>query len=161
MLTSKRHQVYIDAMIPSYLAAPLSRDPRIAEWQRITREFWQDSRFEFILSDYVLGEIALGNKAKAASRLNVVAGLTTVIVEDFDRAFAQQLVAQAALPQKAFTDAVHIAVCAIHDISYLATWNFAHIANPRTKPKIERACLNAGYSPPRIDTPQAIMEALS
>lgn len=161
MIITKRHQVYIDAMIPSYLAAPLSRDPRIAEWQRITREFWQDSRFEFILSDYVLGEISLGNKAKAASRLNIVAGLTTVVVEDFDRAFAQQLVVQAAMPQKAFTDAVHIAVCALHDIPYLATWNLAHIANPRTKPKIELACRNAGYSPPCIDTPQTIMEELS
>ena len=35
----EKYRVYIDAMIPSYLVAPLSRDPRIAEWQRITREF--------------------------------------------------------------------------------------------------------------------------
>ena len=46
-----RPRVYIDAMIPSYLVAPLSQDPKIAEWQRITREFWQDTRFEFVSSN--------------------------------------------------------------------------------------------------------------
>ena len=45
----KAYRVYIDAMIPSYLVAPLSRNPKISEWQRITREFWQAPRFKFIL----------------------------------------------------------------------------------------------------------------
>jgi len=62
----KVHRVYIAAMIPNYLDAPLSRYPQIAEWQRITREFWQDARFEFILSDYVIDEISLGDRRKAA-----------------------------------------------------------------------------------------------
>ena len=33
---NERPQVYIDATVPSYLVAPLSRDLKIAEWQRIT-----------------------------------------------------------------------------------------------------------------------------
>ena len=65
----EKYRVYIDAMIPSYLVAPLSRDPRIAEWQRITREFWQDTRFEFVLSDYVIDEISAGDRSQAADRL--------------------------------------------------------------------------------------------
>lgn len=51
-------QVYIDATIPSYFVAAPSREPKIAEWQRITRDFWQDLRFEFILSGSVVGEIS-------------------------------------------------------------------------------------------------------
>lgn len=52
------------------------------------------------------------------------------------------------------------AVTAIHAIPYLATWNFAHLANPRTRPKIEQICRAAGYVPPYIGSPQAIMEEL-
>ena len=35
--SDERHQVYIDATVPSYLVAPPSPDLKIAEWQRITR----------------------------------------------------------------------------------------------------------------------------
>ena len=69
----EKYRVYIDAMIPSYLVAPLSRDPKIAEWQRITREFWKDTRFEFVLSDYVIDEISTGDRGQAANRLQAVA----------------------------------------------------------------------------------------
>ena len=37
--------------------------------------------------------------------------------------------------------------------SYLAMWNLTH-----THRKIERVCRDAGYSPPRVDSPKAIME---
>ena len=145
-------------MIPSYLAAPLSRDPKIAEWQRITREFWQDTRFEFVLSDYVIDEISMGDGSQAANRLQAVAKVPVIAVLSFDLAFAEQLIDQKALPHGALTDAVHIAVTARRAIPYLATWNFTHLANANTRSKIERICRDAGYSPPRIDTPQAIVE---
>ena len=155
---NEQHQVYIDATIPSYLVAPPSREPKIAEWQRITRQFWQEPRFEFILSDAVVGEISLGDRNQAQARLRAVAGLTVLRVQDFDLRFAQHLVDRGALPQKAFTDAVHIAVAASHAIPYLATWNFTHLANPHTRLKIEQVCREAGYSPPRIDSPVVISQ---
>ena len=155
---NEQHQVYIDATIPSYLVAPPSPDSKIAEWQRITHQFWQEPRFEFILSNYVIDEIAAGKRAQANKRLNAVVGLTILRVQDFDRTFAQHLVDRGALPQKAFTDAVHIAVAASHAIPYLATWNFTHLANPHTRLKIEQVCREAGYSPPRIDSPVVISQ---
>ena len=157
--SDERHQVYIDATVPSYLVAPPSPDLKIAEWQRITHQFWQEPRFEFILSDAVVGEISLGNRNQAQARLSAVSGLTVLRVQDFDRAFAQHLVARGALPQKAFTDALHIAVAANHAIPYLATWNFTHLANPHSRLKIEQVCREAGYSPPRIDSPMVISQA--
>ena len=157
----EKHRIYIDATIPSYLVSRPSRAPKTAERQEITRAFWQDPRFEFILSNYVINEISVGDSDQAADRQQAVEGLRIVIVENTDRAFAQHLVDQGAVPEVAFTDAVHIAVSAIHAIPYLATWNFAHLANPRTIPKIQQVCHDAGFSTPRIDTPEAIMEELS
>ena len=156
-----RHRVYIDATIPSYLVSNPSRVAKTAERQRITREFWQDTRFEFILSDYVVEEISVGNREQAENRQRVVEGLTVVVATFLELDFARFLVTEKALPQNAFTDAVHIAVAATHNISYLATWNFAHLANPHTKPRIEQICRDAGYTPPCIDTPKVILEKLS
>ena len=155
-----RHRVYIDAMIPSYLVAPLSRDPKVAEWQRITREFWQDTHFEFVLSDYVIDEISGGDRSRAADRLQAVAGLPLVIVRDLELEFARQLVVQKAILENAFTDAIHVVVAAIHDTRYLATWNFTYLANLNTQSKIEQVCRCAGYTPPRIGTPEVILEEI-
>ena len=157
----KTYRVYIDSTIPSYLVSNPSRVAETADRQRITRQFWQDTRFEFVLSNYVITEISIGDSEQALHRRQAVEGLNLVIVQSFDRAFAQHLVDQGALPQIAFTDAVHIAVSAIHAIPYLATWNFAHLANPHTRPKIEQICRDAGFSTPRIDTPEVILEELS
>lgn len=88
----ERHRIYIDAMIPSYLVAPLSRDRKIAEWQESTREFWQDARFEFVLSDYVIDEISIGDRNRAEDRLQAVTGVPVIVVRHFDLAFAERLI---------------------------------------------------------------------
>ena len=118
-------------------------DSKIAEWQKITREFWHDSRFEFILSDLVIAEISIGDGSQAANRLQAVAKVPVIAVLSFDLAFAEQLIHQKALPHGALTDAVHIAVTARRAIPYLATWNFTHLANVNTRSKIEQICRDA------------------
>ena len=103
-------------------------------------------------------EIEDGDKTQADKRLQVVNGLSCLLVEELDRDLAKQLVNHKAIPEKAFIDAVHVAVAARNAVPYLATWNFTHLANPQTRPQIERICSNAGYPPPYIDSPKAILE---
>ena len=114
-----------------------------------------------MLSDLVITEISIGDRTQAVDRLKAIEGLAVVDVLDLERSFAQQLIIGKAIPEIALADAVHVAVTAIHAIPYLATWNFAHLANPHTIPKIEQICREAGYSPPRIASPKAILEELS
>ena len=57
--------------------------------QRITREFWQDTRFEFILSDYVVEEISVGNREQAENRQLVVEGLNVVVATSPELDFAR------------------------------------------------------------------------
>ncbi len=66
--------VYIDATIPSNLVAKQSRDLKIARWQNITREFWSDTRFQFIVSDAVIAEISVGDNLQVTDRLEAVEG---------------------------------------------------------------------------------------
>jgi hypothetical protein len=69
-----------------------------------------------------------------------------------------RLLADAAIPEKAKTDALHIAVATVRGINYLLTWNCKYIANAVMRPKIEAICRASGYEPPVICTPMELME---
>ena len=112
------------------------------------------------MSDFVIDEIENGDKTEVVKRLQAVTELPRLIVSNSDRILATELLNQKAIPQKAFIDAVHVAVTARNAVPYLATWNFKHLANPHTRPKIEKICRDAGYSPPYIDSPEMLLEAL-
>ena len=76
--------VYVDSTIPSYLVSRSSRVPRTSEWQRITREFWHDKRFDFVLSDLVITEVSIGDRTQAIDRLKAIEGLAVVDVLDLE-----------------------------------------------------------------------------
>ena len=71
---------------------------------------------------------------------------------------AAALLEEVPLPQKAATDALHIAVAAVNGVEYLLTWNCRHIANPALRPRIESVCRRMGFEPPVICTPQELLE---
>jgi hypothetical protein len=56
-------------------------------------------------------------------------------------------------PDQAQTDALHVAIAAVHAVDYLLTWNCRHIDNPATKPIIREVCALQGYACPEICTP--------
>jgi hypothetical protein len=56
------------------------------------------------------------------------------------------------------SDALHIAIAAVHGLDYLLTWNCRHIANAVTLPKVYATCRRAGYEPPFVCTPPELME---
>jgi hypothetical protein len=61
------------------------------------------------------------------------------------------------LPARAATDALHLAVAAVHAMDYFLTWNCAHLANAEFIPKVRSVCAVAGYSCPAICTPEELM----
>jgi hypothetical protein len=65
---------------------------------------------------------------------------------------ANLLLAEHALPQKAFLDALHIAIASVQKMDYLLTWNCKHSANATMHPKIEKTCRSAGFVSPAIGT---------
>lgn len=72
-------------------------------------------------------------------------------------ALAEALLQGAALPPKAAADALHIAIGATQGVSYLLTWNSAHIANAEKRPMVESVCRRFGYAPPILCTPDELM----
>jgi predicted nucleic acid-binding protein len=127
--------------------------------QQSTHEFWgQLERFEVFVSELVIQECSAGDQAAASRRLEVIGAIPILDFNDDVDHLAKNLLQAAALPLKAADDAVHVALAAVHGMDFLATWNCKHIANPSARKKIERICVEAGYSPPVLCTPEELLE---
>ena len=151
-------RVYIETSVVSYLTARSNRDLIVAAHQQITTELWERrDAFEFYASELVLAEAARGDAHAAAQRLAALNGMPLLKVSSQARDLGKLLVQELAMPSKAIEDAYHVAVAAVQGMDYLITWNCTHIANLQMQRKIERICIDAGYIPAVIGTPEELL----
>jgi predicted nucleic acid-binding protein len=155
---SMKPTVYIETTVPSYLTAWPSRDVVRAGEQQVTRDWWaRRSAYELRVSSLVLLECGAGDAEAAALRLAALDGVPVLSQTPEAEALAEILLREIPLPARAAADALHIAVAAVHGISYLMTWNCTHIANAALRPRIEELCRRSGYEPPVICTPRELL----
>ena len=154
-----KRSVYIETSIPSYLTARPSRDVRAVAWQQITSEWWDIARqnYELFTSALVIKEASAGNQAAAERRLSVLGDIPKLDVNDQAEKLAELLIIDGGVPASSRTDALHVAVAAVHRIDYLLTWNCRHMSNAVKRPIIRSICLNAGYVCPEICTPTELL----
>lgn len=152
-------KVYIETSIISYLTANRSSDVITAAHQLTTFDWWENYRqnFEAVVSELIIQEARLGNPQMAQKRLDVLKDIEVLPVNDEARNLAKILVAKKAVPEKASADALHIAVAAIEQIEFLATWNFKHIANAQLQGKIEEVIRAEHYKPSKICTLEELL----
>jgi len=149
--------VYVETSIIGYLTAR-SRDAVVFRArQELTRNWWDThrERYDLVVSQLVLAEAACGDNEAAAVRLQLLAGIPLLDAADPRiETLANELVTAHLLPEKARSDAAHVAIATVHETDYLLTWNCKHIANAETLPKMYRLLADMGYAPPLIITPE-------
>lgn len=152
-------KVYIETTIPSYLTARPSRDVITMGHQQITLEWWERDRelFDLYISQFVLDECSSGDPAMAKARLELLGGVALLEISDGAIELSKRLVDRGPLPEKAKTDALHIAIAASNAMDYLLTWNMKHIANAFMKRAIDQKCREVGFEPPVICTPEELL----
>lgn len=143
----------------SYLAARPTGNLVGAAWQAITADWWetQRGRFELRASEVTVSEAGGGDAGAAARRLEALADCALLPVTEAAVELSEALVRGGAVPEKAESDAMHVAVAAVHGVDYLLTWNCRHLDNAETKPVMRRICGEWGYVVPEICTPQELM----
>ena len=92
------------------------------------------------------------------ARLTLIEPFTILSVSEEAEQLAPLLLRAAGLASNAATDALHMALAAVHGMQYLLTWNCKHIANAAIRRAVERQCRLFGYEPPVICTPQELLE---
>jgi hypothetical protein len=160
LFTDRKPKVYIETTVVSYLAARLSRNATIAARQQATRQFWHEHAYRFVLviSPTVISEVRRGDTEAIQHRLNLVSDITRLPMSGTISNLTQNLLNTGAVPRNAEADATHIAIAAVHNIEYLATWNYKHIVNVHKRQHIEQVCRNSGFQPAIICTPAELIE---
>lgn len=127
----ERKTVYIETTIPSYITGKPSRDVLTASRQNTSRYFWENERhnFELFTSQYTEDECLKGNKEAAKRRLDFVKKIPYLIETAEVVNLAEIYFDLLNIPKKARTDSFHIAICVVHKVDYLLSWNFTHIGH--------------------------------
>ncbi|WP_419546179.1 type II toxin-antitoxin system VapC family toxin [Microcystis sp.] len=151
--------VYIETSILGYLTARPSRDIVVAANIEVTKEWWNTRRGDFQLysSQAVVKETSQGDVVIASQRLEILANLSLLDLNQAVLDLAEQFLERSNLPAKADIDAVHIAVATVHGMDYLLTWNCKHIANAQIQGKLAEISLDFGYELPILCTPYELL----
>ena len=130
--------------------------------QEFSRQWWElrFERFDAVISGMVTSEISRGDPGAALRRAQLCEGLESLIVDEKATALAQQLIQLKAIPEQEPEDATHIAVAALNNIQFIASWNFSHLVGPEAKFKLQTQLKDLGYPVPLLATPEDLLEVL-
>ena len=101
-------------------------------------------------------EIAAGDPEAAKQRLELIAELPSLHINEDVQKLTQGLLSARLLPLDSVDDALHIAVASVHGMEYLLTWNFKHINNAEMKGKIMNFIEQSGYICPVLYSPEEL-----
>jgi hypothetical protein len=151
-------RIYIESTIPSYVVARPARDLLQAAHQQTTKDWWELKRFghDLFTSQVVLSEISAGETAMAQKRLEVLAGVAVLRVNDAAENLTLQILASGLLPAAADRDAAHIALATVFEMDILLSWNCRHIANAAIQARLRHLVEKSGLALPVLCTPDEL-----
>ena len=150
--------VYLDSSVPSYWLVQ-GDDPIVHARHLLTRRWWREElpRFAAYVSQIVLDELKGGDPARAKKRLALVNDLPFLEVDDSVEHAAQFYVDNLAMPRNNLRDAFHLALASVHEMDYLITWNYAHLANASKRTHIEVLNRRLHLASPVICSPEELI----
>ncbi len=150
--------VYLDSSVPSYWLGQ-GPDPIVQARHLLTRRWWSEElpRFDVFVSQVVLEELAGGDRKRAAQRLGLVERFPILDVDEEVERAAQFYVDHLAMPRQDLRDAFHLALASVHEMEYLLTWNYAHLANASKRTHIEILNRRLHLASPVICSPEELM----
>ena len=148
-------RVYVETSVFSYLTARESPSLIGATRQLITRRWWERrADYTLLVSEVVIRECKAGDQEAADQRIAAVADIPLLSLTDQAAHIAKLLLSERIMPAKAAQDALHIAIAAVHQVDFLLSWNFKHIANPVIQAQIAARLSGLGLALPFICPPE-------
>ena len=146
-----KSKVYLDTTVPSAYF-----DGRTPDRQRLTRAFWSVrlSDFDALISEVVLLEVEdTPDPVRRREMLELVDDLEVLPFTEEADALAQEYVGRGVFSERYGADANHVAIAVVHNLGYLASWNFSHLVKVRTRREVNLVNALEGYGPVEIVAP--------
>lgn len=152
--------IYMESSVVSYYAGRPGRDPLKKARAHITKAWWDTClhRYEPVVSQIVVEEISIGDPLAAKARNAAVKNFRSLEINTGVMPIAAAFFAAMKLPERARNDALHLALCLLHNVDYLVSWNLTHISGIHARHKAMTVCRQLGYASPQICTPVELME---
>jgi predicted nucleic acid-binding protein len=157
----KKLRLYLDTSVINFLFAddaPEKRDATLEFFEQVVRH----SETVFI-SSRVVAEIERTRDDKRRMTLQeALQDYDLPMLQPEPQAELELLVAEyqrlGAIPIGQRDDALHVAICTVHEVDVLVSWNFKHLANVNRERRITAVNASLGYVYPlRITTPLEVM----
>jgi len=143
----RKPRIYLDTSAISFVIADDSPD-----FQGVTIDFFENyaSRYDLFVSDMVLLEIENHPDPVARLRLKSVVSENQIATlprdQDFEvRQLAFRYVEKGVVPPNKMEDALHAAYATVHEMDFLLSWNFKHLANIRKEARFLAVNVEEGY----------------
>ena len=150
--------VYIETTIPS-LYFETRQSPRLVSWRAATRDWWTRVRSRYALrtSAFVLDELARTPGEKGLLCLALLADIELLPRPAGLERTIEYYLTHSLMPRDALGDAAHLAMCSLHRVDYLITWNCKHLANANKFRHFRTVNDRLGLHTPKIVTPDLLM----
>ena len=122
-MIKKQYSIYLDTSIPSAYY-----DSRDKSRQKVTRGFWKTlDSYKVFISELVIEELsAVTDKVLSIKLSDLVKRFHVLNIGEFEMQLAKEYVEAEAIPSRALTDALHLAVASVNDVDIFLSWNFKH-----------------------------------
>jgi hypothetical protein len=123
-----------------------------------TREWWDAERKHFDLWASKVGEAELSDGAypRQAECVKMIRRLPYLPISSEVTDLLEELLERKLVPPNKPGDAAHLTISTSHQIDYLLTWNYAHMANPVVQKGLESLCEKIDLVVPLIVSPESI-----
>ena len=155
----------MDTSVPNFLFAEDSPEKREVTVD-LFENFIKPSVYRAFISPVVLAEVEdTTDIDKRRKLIDVFEQYPIELLELTDneeneiQELADKYVEARIIPERKIADALHIAICVIHNMDYLVSWNYKHLANVNREQRIRLLNWNLGYRVDlRIITPLELVD---
>lgn len=125
----------------------------------LTIRWWEHELGEYdsYISPLVERELERTPEPHRTGYLKLIKPLAYLELVEEAAILAEGYVSRAIFHRKYLADALHVAICSVHKIDYLVTWNFGHLANVRRQARVRLFNTAAGFFVPMIVTPEFLV----
>jgi predicted nucleic acid-binding protein len=149
-----KQSVYLEtSVIGAYLdnGDAFRRDLTIRWWEH------ELSEYRACVSPLVKRELERVPEPHRTGYLNLIKSVEQLELIEEAAILAEGYISRGIFHRKYLGDALHVAICSVHKIDYLVTWNFGHLANVRKQARIRLFNTAAGFYVPVIVTPEFLV----